>query len=524
MRVDRATLRAAAAMRAEDGVSMVIALMVMLVTSLLLVATFTAANGETHLSHTDLTQKQAYYAALAGVQEYEYKLEDNPDYWETCPALNKEVPGETTESYAVTTLAAHSDPEGSTCNAANPFKTIIESSGSLTNTFRIESVGKAGSSSRALIATFQVANFLDYVYFTQYEVQDPDAYKGGEAGCGNYAPRREELKKKHELNECNTIEFAPEDSVHGPMKTDDKAEICDGTEFGRSGHNPPDSVEIDLGVKELGSCGGSSTPPKYNTESGKEFGKFTENEPELKPPESDDSLKTYVESANEFSGLTELELEGATNEIKVTQGGGSKKIQWPNNGLIYVQSKGSCGYNEFEQAATDTSTTRAKETNCGSVYVKGKSSATKSLTIAAEEDLIIDGDIEPYGVTPPAAPPGTTTVGLIATRFVRIYHPCSGGQNQGGTEMKNPWIYAAILSTSHSFLVDNQKCGAKLEDLNVYGAIGQKFRGIVGQAGGSGYTKDYIYDERLATDEPPYFLAPLKAGWHIARLTAPSPG
>ena len=50
----------------------------MLVTSLLLVAAFTAANGDTQLSHIDLTQKQAYYAALAGVQEYEYKLEANP--------------------------------------------------------------------------------------------------------------------------------------------------------------------------------------------------------------------------------------------------------------------------------------------------------------------------------------------------------------------------------------------------------------------------------------------------------------
>ena len=43
---------------------MIIAMFVMLVTSLLLVAAFTAANGDTQLSHIDLTQKQAYYAAL----------------------------------------------------------------------------------------------------------------------------------------------------------------------------------------------------------------------------------------------------------------------------------------------------------------------------------------------------------------------------------------------------------------------------------------------------------------------------
>ena len=42
----------------------------------------------------------------------------------------------------------------------------------------------------------------------------------------------------------------------------------------------------------------------------------------------------------------------------------------------------------------------------------------------------------------------------------------------------------------------------------------------MGIVGTHGYVKEYIYDERLATDEPPYFLAPLKAGWKIARETA----
>ena len=90
--------------------------------------------------------------------------------------------------------------------------------------------------------------------------------------------------------------------------------------------------------------------------------------------------------------------------------------------------------------------------------------------------------------------------------------------------MKNPYIYAAILSTSHSFLVDNWKCGEELGKLHVYGAIAQDYRGPVGVVGGSGYLKDYKYDGRLATDEPPYFLAPLKAGWKVIRETAPTAG
>ena len=151
-------------------------------------------------------------------------------------------------------------------------------------------------------------------------------------------------------------------------------------------------------------------------------------------------------------------------------------------------------------------------------------------------------------------PSGTATLGLIASKFVRVYHPvgetypaksggfggsCNNGdtynsttklceyQNTGKTcdapnlnasedttngwgTQENIWIYAVILSTKHSFAVDNYKCGAELGELNVYGAIAQNFRGIVGTGSGpgmTGYIKNYNYDQRLAADEPPYFLA-----------------
>ena len=183
-----------------------------------------------------------------------------------------------------------------------------------------------------------------------------------------------------------------------------------------------------------------------------------------------------------------------------------------------MSSKG-CKYAEhFLQNGADTTTTYAEELECGSVYVKGTYS--KSLTIAAETNLIIDGNITPTGVSDGGTPPGTTVLGLIASDYVRIYHPCSGSGPMGGS-LTEPWIYAAMLSTDHSFLVDNYNCGSGLGHLNVYGAIGQKYRGIVGTTGGTGYLKNYIYDERLATEEPPYYLSPLKAGWKIVRETAP---
>lgn len=507
----------------ESGFTMIVVMLVMLVTSLILVVVFTAASGDTHNSRAALSQKQAYAAAIAGVEEYEYKLEAEPDYWEGCPKLESSLPGEAGESYTVTTLVASSDPEGGTCSPAappaNPFSVVIEAKGNIQNTFRIESVGKATPVGKAaaetsrVIATFAVAGFLNYIYFTQFEDQDPASRAGShqeQVECENYRPTRERLGI---LNKCGIIEFGPEDKERGPVHTDDEAEACEGSEFGRSGQEPPDVVEFNYGV--TGGCGGSATGI-YHTQTGE-----PSKGPELVAPESDTSLLAYVEHEpqdNEFQGRTELALEGSTIKVTTVRSGVPKtqSIAWPANGLIFISKYGECGYNTFNQKQTDTTKTYAEEEKCGSVYVHGTYS--KSLTIGAETDLIVNGSITPTGVTPPAAPSGGTTLGLIASRFVRIYHPCASGSNETGS-LTSPWIYAAILSTNHSFVVDNYECGAQLGNLGVYGAIGQKFRGIVGTVNTHGYNKEYLYDERLATDEPPYFIAPLRAGWRIARLT-----
>src|ERR1700729_169578 len=71
-------------LRRDEGITMIVAIGVMFVTSLLLVATFTAANGEIHLSSTDTAQKKAYYAALAGIENYENHLTEDGNYLTYC--------------------------------------------------------------------------------------------------------------------------------------------------------------------------------------------------------------------------------------------------------------------------------------------------------------------------------------------------------------------------------------------------------------------------------------------------------
>jgi hypothetical protein len=78
----------------------------------------------------------------------------------------------------------------------------------------------------------------------------------------------------------------------------------------------------------------------------------------------------------------------------------------------------------------------------------------------------------------------------------------------------------AAANTNVRFVVDNFRCGAGLGNLNVTGAIAQKFRGAVGRTAGSGHTgyiKNYVYDDRLKYRSPPYFLDPVQAAWKVNR-------
>lgn len=524
------------ALAAQGGFTMIVTIGVLFITGLLLVGAFTIARGEIGTTQRNTQDKQAYYAALAGVQEYQYQLQANPDYWETCEGPKSTVPEEASEKYEVTVLTASTAPTGTTgCETANPFKSVIQSEGELANTFRVKSVGTSGSATRTMIATFKVSGFLDFIYFTNFESEDPSLYNAPSGCTEKYYS---EWKGKYS---CETIVFTSGDSVNGPMHTNDSARLEGSVTFGRSGENPPDAVEIFGGTYPEDSnenCkSGSAT---FNTAT-----KCYIKGEKLIMPEGDTSLLAYVESKNELSGETRLELNGTANTIHVVNFNeegeeSTETINWPKNGLLYVKAY-ACGYEGDPAYGADGTTEAKEEKGCGNVYVKGTYS--KSLTIAAEDSVIINGNIYPTSVAGDlgAAPTGTATLGLIAGEYVRIYHPVSSGgsdslsgcsasnlsessdPNKWGS-LSNPWIYAAILSTNHSFMVDNFRCGAQLGDLNVYGAIAQDYRGIVGLVGTSGYIKNYKYDGRLAIDEPPYFLAPLKAGWKVVRETAPSPG
>ena len=161
------------------------------------------------------------------------------------------------------------------------------------------------------------------------------------------------------------------------------------------------------------------------------------------------------------------------------------------------------------------------------------------LTIAAENDIVIDGNITRAEQLQRPARAGRQQLRPRLAPGLRADRPrCTNGTvseelangdcdkdndgNRGvnGTgSLQNPQIDAAILAIDHSFIVDHYDCGSSLGTLTVNGAIAQKFRGAVGTTGGTGYIKDYNYDDRLRYQEPPHFFDPVQSAWHVQRET-----
>jgi type II secretory pathway pseudopilin PulG len=514
--------------RGEDGFTMIFVVMVLFVGSLLVGGALAAATEDIHLTSVDTSQKKAYFAALAGIDTYKYQLNANPNYWLTCPGVNKvTVPGTTDESYTYKTLPSTGHAK---CESGKQ-ATIVEAASSASGTFRIQSTGVSGGKERSIVATFTHPGFLNYVWLTNYEVEDPATFEPQPKNCAHYY---EERKAGGWLVECPGIDFIPEDKLNGPFHTNDAVSIC-----GVGGTNPvfgrvsTDSIEMNQGHYKATDFASCQNTPNI-------IGKYTTEAPTLLPPESPDA--ELLEAAEyKFKGRTVIELQSGTpNTMVVTNNKGVKETKnFPTNGVVYVENETTCPF-KYSPFGYDNNYT--EDTVCGDVYIKG--TYTESLTVAAQSDVIIIGNLTTE--TAAGKPTGSAALGLIADNFVRVYHPvkpcvteCVNNRKECNAEVQtaaedprgwgaitNPTIDAAILSTSHSWVVDNFTCGKNLGTLTVWGSIAQYWRGrVTAGSGGGGYVKSYNYDERLATLQPPSFLAPTTtSGWKISRETAPQNG
>jgi type II secretory pathway pseudopilin PulG len=496
----------------ERGFTTVTLMGVLMVGGLLVVAGFAAVNPDISLSREDQDAKQAYGAAESGLQWYLNALAKDNNYYTKCtsvPAPNatevapvndpydgvtprkwRRLPGEKAD-YTVELMPAPGKPK---CSIPDQYS-MVDPFGNM----RIRVTGRSRGEYRTVIATLRRKNFIDFIYFTDFETLDPAAY----SNPTTMTPRCSRYRAGRAGQGCTEIQFADNDDVLGPFHTNDNVLICGHPQFGRTVR---DMIEINGPPSQgfVSNCGGSSANVQ---------GTLDQPAGALGMPPSNRGIRDVADVNYRFLGVTTIQLNGTNMLVRNLKKFGDQAfhtMQLPANGVIYVENdatQGGCtaGYDRSNDYSS-------QQPGCGDIWIRGAYSA--DMTIAADNDIVVNGHLDRND-------PGLL-LGLIANNFVRVYHPVSNDCQQNATGwIQNLRIQAAILALNHSFIVDNWNCGPPTGDLSVDGAIAQKFRGPVGTGSGgsisTGYRKDYEYNDRLRYREPPYFLDPVQAAWRIAR-------
>ncbi len=520
--------------RDERGVTMYLVIGVMLVTSLLMTAVLTATSTDASLARRDLDAKKATYAAQAGIAAYLQQLNANPNYWTTCPTSASyssggtvAVPDSTSgdESYSYAPIPA---PGYSACSTSNPTGSMVTSAG----TFRVQFNGYSGVNSgstqpvaRSIVVTFKHESFLNYVYFTEFEQQNPSLGNNGSGApdCVGLNVQQIVTAQSHNQDtDCLLINWVTGDNIDGPMFSDDYLYVCGQPRWGST----PTDLIYTQGVVDNTQNGCAPDTPQVNSPGGTVSGEGT-LETSYKPldiPQSNDTLEALAEqNGTVYNGVTKIALGTSASTYTVTNanvdGGTPTPENMPANGVIYVaqSSTSPCTYTYIPTSETYTEyQSGGTGYGCGTVFVSG--TYDTSLTIASSQDVVITGNL--------TSGTSNALLGLVPQNWARVYHEvlqggsvtsCDADSNasNASSSLSNPTIDAAILTTTDSWIVDNYDCGAALGNLTIDGALAQYYRGTVGTTNGHGYLKVYKYDTRLEDESPPYFLSPVDPAWSV---------
>jgi len=522
--------------RDEAGMAMITIMLALTIMIALAVAAIQYGLGSQDVSKRDQDWQSALSAAEAGLDNYQFHLNENANYI-AYSASNPPPDGNLAFSQYVAL------PGG---NAAGTYQYSADVSRvGIDGTITVTSTGKVGAMKRTVQSIVRRRSFLDYLYFTDYETQDPAAYTGNpftaaqaQTSCAlHYYEGRD--------SNCNDIQFISADTLNGPVHSNDAILMCGTPQF----KSTVSTSWNTNGTKYRSGCGG--TNPSFANPGDPQY-----IAPLTMPP-SNSALKSETTTAAGgclYTGPTRIKLLSSgkmtvnspfskqTNNSSTCPTNGTTQTSLPVNGVIYVQNVPSsssdpnytsgCPYSVNGRThplglpiTNDITTYGCRN---GDAFIEG--TLNGQLSIAADNNIDVT-----WNLTYNSGTAGTDLLGLIANNYIEIWHPvsCSSGSSPScnlsanfpgetarGSAFTNSTVQAAILAVNHSFRVQNYNLGGPLGTLNILGAIAQRYRGAVGTGSGgsitTGFAKSYVYDQRLKYQSPPKFLAPIAASWAIA--------
>ena len=589
--------------RGDEGVAMVLVLGIGLVLTMLIIGGVALSLGSSKKASTDANWNGALAAAYAGIEEYQSRLSEEPAYvkygnpasafsWPnhavtakvqlppTAP-VDKTNPAfglGTTGTWAI--VEGSYDPDTQSTDSAAKYRYEVDNTTYYdTGTIRLRATGKVGNETRSIVADLRQKGFIDFLYFTDYEISDPAT---ADTRC-NPKHAWEDSTRSY----CSAITFRDGDGIDGPVHSNDTLRLC-GTVFD--------------GVVTTGDPDGGYTYPGGTGCSRPTLNKgAVQFSPSISMPTSNTQIKkeTRYDLTEEvprpgclYTGPTSITLlDGGKMIVKspwtrftnikgdpVTEGNNDNSGQCgtetalrstagatldvPKNNVIYVQNIPLSGTNGTAEAYTTNSSTGrcrargASDTTLGAdqsnnvgysrnvvgypitdetpptagtsatssygcrngdLFISGMLSSGAGLTVAAENYVYATGDITYKDSV-------NDMLGIVGNNAIWVHNPMKVVSGKyTALNAKSRRIDAAVLSVAHTFAVQNHSVGGERGTLTVNGAIAQKFRGVVGLLDGTGYSKDYNYDKRFTFSAPPKFLSPVTTTYGVTVWVEISP-
>ena len=587
-------LRLSRRLRSEDGIALPTVFGLGLVMLMLVGGAMTVSLRGIKSTSTNEDFNGALAAAYAGIEEYQSRLANDATYQKygnpaapftsgTGSTVNLPTGAATNPAFGIGTSGTWAwIPSAVTgVNSTASYRYEIDNSDYQDiGVLHLRSTGRVGEVTRSIVADLKQDGFIDYLWFTNYEVSDP-AYTGrgtidsnGKNTCERYAygsPARSD-------STCGTIQFGTADVFGGPVRSNDRMRICQSTFHG------PVITSSPTTPKFLTPSGCSA--PTFDVGTGPTYESTIDMPPtntELKKETRNDIAAEVPRPGCLYTGPTVITLlsNGQMNivspwtqktRIAATVAGATSPSECgtPGTGtnglgnvtgatidvldlnILYVQAVPAVGSSDANAPATSAmpNTNFSCTTTAGSANMPGwafmnGSTAVARFPVASEivpsgaSSLVHyncrGGDVYLKGVMN-----GQMTIaaenyiyitgdvtyldkqddmlGLVGTNAVYVWNPVS---NTSGNSLlagvTDREIDAAILSVAHTLQVQNYDRGQR-GTLTIFGAIAQKFRGSVGVAGTAGYTKDYQYDTRFRNTAPPKFLTPVSTTYGVTQF------
>jgi hypothetical protein len=494
----------------------------------------------------------ALAAAEAGVDDALFRLNQNSSYWATEDLDNlalsgwREVPGGD--------------------SAARYHYRLDASEVATTGAIDVVATGLVGEQRRTIEVRLRRRGFLDFLYFTDFEVTDPYAWPTLDLNvrsamddfCGIHWPERsgreggvQNTTDPAQMG-CGRIRFVEGDELRGPVHTNDalRIEVGSGGPSGEPAGRPRFYGEVTTGWS-------GSNPGQPNNQLWLRNAGSTPNDPyfqdgivfreRLPVPTTNQRLaEQAADTGCVYQGPTLIRFhhDAAQSRMSVVSPltpansagvgcGPGINLALPSGEAVFVTNSTASpgGHPLGLPRSNDISSYPSR---AGDAFVYG--SVRGQVTVGAENDIYVAHDLTYADRSPNSA----DLTGLIANNNIRVYRPVRsndaplaiggntppfnqlpGGHRPTSGNWNNPRIEAALLALNRSISVQNFNRGPSQDDLSVYGAMGQRFRGPVGVslAGGGrrGFLKDYEYDWRLRYLSPPHFIEPEQSPWERRR-------